>query len=461
MKLSLRLLVPTLAVVLAAGAAALLFTPSIQAQTPENCDTATTICVTDVEFTSTGPYMVGDTIAVTFTFTDGIVDDDLTDTSTTTTATFSMFDPSNDGSDPTNDPATTTLNFIASLPQESSTQLVFTYTVVEGDPHGGVVTVAESAVTAVVLTDLEDAGATTRFIDNDHDRLSAYDVPGHLIDKVAPTITDVAITRGSTQGTGGTVSAKVTFDEAVNAQSSSMLAFMIGDAGRSASYSSGSGTTMLTFTYSIVKGDNGAPSIPASSTSTPSISGGSVTDLAGNPAVLSHAAASASEDHGVATDVVAPSVSYKAPNSLTVGIRIRTIKPRTDDTDIARYEITDGRLPRTLRFNTETGEITGRPTRSTSGPTRLTITVYDTETPPNETEVQLTLPAIDEDEEETVVDQTPTLPEVPEVDLSTVTVGDAAPSTGLQIALAATGAALLLGGIGMVAVRRQRVRTRR
>ena len=99
--------------------------------------------------------------------------------------------------------------------------------------------------------------------------------------------------------------------------------------------------------------------------------------------------------------------------------------------------------------------IDGRPVRETSGPTRVTIKVCDTSD--NCASFALRFPAVREAE---VAVPTPTLPDVPEIDLSDIGVGDAAPSKALQIALASTAAALLLGGAGMVAVRR-RVRARR
>ena len=94
--------------------------------------------------------------------------------------------------------------------------------------------------------------------------------------------------------------------------------------------------------------------------------------------------------------------------------------------------------------------------RETALSTTVTIKVCDTSE--NCESFELRFPPV---RDRTVEEDapTPTLPDVPPIDLSGVTVGDAAPSSGLQIALAATGGALLLGGIGVMTARR-RVRAR-
>ena len=76
---------------------------------------------------------------------------------------------------------------------------------------------------------------------------------------------------------------------------------------------------------------------------------------------------------------------------------------------------------------------------------------------PNCDDVTLTLPAILEDEEEAdVTAAVATLPDcAPGWTSPMSAVGGAAPSTALQIALAATGGALLLGGIGVMTARRR------
>ena len=155
------------------------------------------------------------------------------------------------------------------------------------------------------------------------------------------------------------------------------------------------------------------------------------------------------------TDDMKPDVSWNVPQELTLEVRVRPIRPITED-DIASYIIEKGQLPKALRLDKTTGVITGRPVRESSAATTVTIKVTDTSG--NDASFELRFPPV---RDRTVEEDapTPTLPAVPPIDLSGVTVGDAAPSSGLQLALAATGGALLLGGIGVMTARR-RIRAR-
>ena len=485
MKLSLRLLVPTLAIVLVAGAAALLFSPSIQAQEEDEptCP-EDEVCVMSVMFSSTGPYMVGDTIELTFTFTHKIVAQDTEDPGMSTIE-VDMLDPNHpsltDDDDDNEGEATKPRTFSADSPTKPMNELVFSYTVKgddpdtvdvdDADPHEGVVSLAENALLSGIFSDIRTYYDPVDDSDNSlpplpgrvHDAVPGTD---HVIDTAAPTLDGVTVESSGLGKTGGTITVKVAFSEDVTVDTATgtpSLILKVGDKDRTATYSdSESSGKNVVFIYKTVKGDDGEVSLPTDGAI--SLNEGAISDLAGNPTTESLAFPEKVTvgEHTVVTDDAAPSVTYKPPSSLTVGIRIRAIMPKTDDDDISSYEITAGRLPRTLRFDAKTGYITGRPTRAVAGPTRLTIKVCDDELAPNcDENVTLTLPAILEDEdEEDVAAAVATLPAVPPVDLSDVSVGDAVPSSALQLALAATGGALLLGGIGVMTARR-RARVRR
>ena len=152
---------------------------------------------------------------------------------------------------------------------------------------------------------------------------------------------------------------------------------------------------------------------------------------------------------------VGPMVTWNVPQELTLEVRVRPIRPITED-DIASYVIEKGQLPKVLRLDETTGVITGRPVRESSAATTVTIKVTDTSG--KDASFELRFPPV---RDRTVEEDapTPTLPDVPPIDLSGVTVGDTAPSSGLQLVLAATGGALLLGGLGVMAARR-RIRAR-
>ena len=457
MKFPVRLLIPALAIVLTAGAAALLFSPPAQAQgaTPTCLDTTqqtafddeTDHCVTAIEFVETGPYKVGAEIKVKVSFSAAVGSD------TASSSTIQLVVP----------PSTSTPRSIETanpLSTNRMNSITFTYTVIDTDEEGPVRVATSTLSNDIVgLSDAGDPPLSVLAL-SPHDAVSG---PDQRIDKTAPTISEVAVTSSNLGKTGGTITVTVTFSEDVDVSGSPTVGIMVGEQARTATYSDDSSGMNVVFKYTTDKddGDSGAVSFPDDA----AITGGTITDSAGNEAesrTISDATGSVTVgDHTVAIDSTAPVVKYKAPSSLTVGVRIRTIRPQTTDTDVT-YEVTgDVKLPRLLRLDPDTGYITGRPTRETAGPTRLTIRVCDKDVDaagvadPNCAEVKLTLPTIRESEEETTIDQTPTLPEVPEVDLGDVTVGDAAPSTALQIALAAAGGALLLGGVSLVAVRRR------
>ena len=451
MKLSLRLLLPTLAIVLAAGAAALFVSPPAQAQTPETCG-PNDVCIESVEITSDGPYMAGSEVLVTVKFTEPVIDDDPNDNATSSTSILiALHHPDTPYAADT--VATTTHTVLVTSPESPTDTIVFVYTVSSSDPHGYSVNVMQNSLDTNNL-DPEDTNFT--FINQNHDHVTGDST--QVIDLVAPTITEVAVSPGGVQGTGGNITARVSFDEPVKVLSGTpMLDFMVGGVMKMASFSSNSGTDVV-FTYSIQKGDNGDVSFPESATSSPTIRNGTISDLAGNPAVLEFTTQQISigDAHSVSTDVTDPVVTYKAPSELIAGIRIRTIKPRTDDQDIASYKLKDGsRLPRNLSLDENTGYISGRPIRP-SAPTRLMIEVCDFETPANCVDVPLTLPAVTEAEDDVVAsDAEAALPSVGDADLSGIPVGDAAPSSTLLLAMTAAGGALLLSGLGMVAVRRR------
>ena len=467
MKLSLRLLVPTLAIVLVAGAAALFFSPSIQAQAPPTCP-AFDVCVESVEFTTDGPYKGGDIIRVTVTFAEAVQSDRTGQNPVHGTSTMNivLYDPTQDPPAPTtrtgllggNQPVG--LN-AANPPNGSpSKTMVFTYTVNSATDGEGVVSVEAGQLGGDAIN-LENSD-TSKSGNGNHDAATVSPKQDQRIDTTVPTLDSVTVTSSALGETGGTITVKVAFSEDMKVSGSPTLNLNVGGIDKVAKFM-GLATddkSVLVFVYTTAKGDGGEVAVPAGE-----IEGGTVTDSAGNLAPPSFGVdkVSVGDGHTVETDDAAPSVTYKPPSSLTVGIRIRAIMPKTDDDDISSYEITAGRLPRTLRFDESTGYITGRPTRAVAGPTRLTIKVCDGEVdaegdpdPNCDENVTLTLPAILEDEdEEDVAAAVATLPAVPPVDLSDVSVGDAAPSSALQLALAATGGALLLGGIGVMTARRR------
>ncbi len=89
-------------------------------------------------------------------------------------------------------------------------------------------------------------------------------------------------------------------------------------------------------------------------------------------------------------DLAAPSATYQAPGSLTVGVAITDIAPGNPSSDIDSYALT-AVLPAGLTFDAS-GTITGVPTTASTDTSAVTIRLTDDAG--NTTDIALTLPAV-------------------------------------------------------------------
>ena len=151
----------------------------------------------------------------------------------------------------------------------------------------------------------------------------------------APLITGVGVADSGALGAGDKVTVTVNFDKRVEVSGSPSLAIAIGGEARPAVHAFTASNalrspTTLRFAYTVVRGDNGAVTVPDGSIALGE--NGTITDLSGVNAPASLAFEGASVLAGlnamtVPPDTTAPSVRYKPPASLTVGQRIRAIVP--------------------------------------------------------------------------------------------------------------------------------------
>jgi hypothetical protein len=260
-------------------------------------------------------------------------------------------------------------------------------------------------------------------------------------DRVTVTIT--------ADGFGAFADVVETLPEGFNYSSSSLPSDEVSEAGQEVTFSLLGATAPATFTYVVLvtdEAESGSFSGEFSGVMPVTFDAFSGVEFDGDANITVEAEAAVTPT---------PTVSWKVPQTLSLNVMIRPISPMTDK-DIDSYTIEKGRLPRNLRLDETTGNITGRPVRETALST--TVTIEACVTPENCDSFVVKFPPV---RDRTVEEDapTPTLPDVPPLDLSGVTVGDTAPSSGLQIALAATGGALLLGGIGVMTARR-RIRAR-
>lgn len=139
------------------------------------------------------------------------------------------------------------------------------------------------------------------------------------IDKTPPTVTNVTSdTTNGTYGTDDVIDVDVVFSEAVTVTGTPQITLSTGTPATTAvNYSSGSGTTTLTFNYTVVAG-NSSSDLDYSATSSLALNSGTIKDAAGNDATLTLASPGASGSLGankdivIVTDSTAPTVSFSA-----------------------------------------------------------------------------------------------------------------------------------------------------
>jgi methionine-rich copper-binding protein CopC len=139
------------------------------------------------------------------------------------------------------------------------------------------------------------------------------------IDKTAPTVASVAVPANGTYRIGQTLSFTVNFSEAATVTGTPQLALTIGSTTRQANYASGSGSTALVFSYTIVSGDLDTDGVALNSTNALALNGGTIRDAVGNNATLTLNGVPSTA--GILVDAVVPTVaitsSAGANNSTT------------------------------------------------------------------------------------------------------------------------------------------------
>ncbi len=163
------------------------------------------------------------------------------------------------------------------------------------------------------------------------------------IDTEAPTITG-APTISSDAGTDNTYKAgdfieiTVTFNEDVVVTGTPTISIVIGTTPRTASYKSGSGGRVLTFQYQVQDGDNDAGGISITRGNL-NLNGGTITDIAGNPAALTHAAVVDNNAHQVDAINDGPAV-FQIDGNLVVGQQLTatTVTADPDGNGVFTYQ---------------------------------------------------------------------------------------------------------------------------
>ncbi|MBM3719708.1 MAG: hypothetical protein FJW51_03640, partial [Actinobacteria bacterium] len=195
-------------------------------------------------------------------------------------------------------------------------------------------------------------------------------------DTVAPTVTGVTSTAtNGSKGVGSTPPILVDFSETVTVSTSGgtpTILMETGSTDRAATYTTGTGTTRLNFTYTVVSGDI-SPDLDYTSTSALQPNGGTITDAAGNAAVLTlpepGASGSLSNAKNIVIDTVHP--TFVSATLLAIGNQIRIVFSETVSTTAPNN------LPAATSFRI-----------NDSGTTRLATAISKTDT----SEVTITIP---------------------------------------------------------------------
>ncbi|GAB3996313.1 hypothetical protein GCM10028807_38540 [Spirosoma daeguense] len=124
------------------------------------------------------------------------------------------------------------------------------------------------------------------------------------IDKTAPTVTSVNVPANGLYRASQTLSFTVNFTENVSVTGTPQLGLTIGSTGRQATYTGGSGSSSLTFTYTIQAGELDTDGIVLNALS---LNSGTIRDAVGNNATLTLNGVGSTA--GVLVDAIIPTVS--------------------------------------------------------------------------------------------------------------------------------------------------------
>ncbi|KRB75761.1 DUF4347 domain-containing protein [Noviherbaspirillum sp. Root189] len=243
--------------------------------------------------TANGSYKVGDVIAVQVNFSEAVT--------VTGTPQLTL--------------ETGTTDRVVNYSSGSGTStLTFNYTVQAGDTSADLNYISTSGLTINGGTIRDAAGNNATLT------LATPGAAGSLganknivVDTAAPTISGVtSSTANGSYKVGDVIAVQVNFSEAVTVTGPPQLTLETGTTDRVINYSSGSGTSTLTFNYTVQAGDTSAD-LDYIGTSALALNGGTIKDAAGNNATLTLPAPSAANSLGankaIIVDGVAPVVS--------------------------------------------------------------------------------------------------------------------------------------------------------
>jgi gliding motility-associated-like protein len=185
------------------------------------------------------------------------------------------------------------------LSGSGTAQLVFRYTVQAGQADANGITLGTAiALNGGTITDpaTNNAGLTLN---------NAGSTAGVLVDAVAPAVTSVGVPANGYYRAGMALNFTVNFDENVTVTGTPSIPVTIGAATVQATYTGGTGTSALTFSYTVLAGQNDMDGIAVGSAI--ALNGGTLKDAPGNDATLT--LNSIGNTTGVFVNTVIPTVA--------------------------------------------------------------------------------------------------------------------------------------------------------
>ena len=190
---------------------------------------------------------------------------------------------------------TTTVSYLSG---NGTKGLVFTYTVVNNNVDTDGISIAADVLSLNGGT-IKDAAGNAAILTH----TAVSDDSAHKVDAIAPSIDNIAITSTTAPYIAGeVVQATVTFTEDVVVTGTPQLALQFEVTKKPAAYKSGSGTAALVFEYTVVAGE-AAPDGIAIGANALSLNSGTIQDVPGNAATLTHTAVSNDSAHKVDTSI--------------------------------------------------------------------------------------------------------------------------------------------------------------
>ena len=223
----------------------------------------------------------------------------------------------------------------------SSNNSPSSYTVTAFDNAGTALSPAKTCTVTVPSTSCEITGLTngtpykfksTATNSNTTSALSAFSAAATPTGPIAPTITNItSSTADGSYNVGDVISIQVTFNEAVTVSGTPQITLETGSTDRAVNYTSGSGTSTLTFDYTIQAGDTSAD-LTYLATNALALNSGTIKSSSNLDAVLTlaspSAAGSLAANKAIVVDTTLPTVtgfssttvdgSYKAGASINI-----------------------------------------------------------------------------------------------------------------------------------------------